>query len=339
MRCAGRIAATAAALVLLSAPDVSHAEDAPALSETPRDTQGGWWTPWYLADYGVIAAGAGAYAVGKRVEPRSDPLLGPRYDPEDPSEVFTSSSLDEPLRDESVPAGILGGVLGGVGVSIGGLEALSWAKGPGSAQHVHDALVGYAEAVAITAGSTSLLKVGIGRLRPDFGDRASIYHCSVEPEAHPEHCDSLPEGAAAVDREEAEDLIRYGRRSFVSGHASHAFSGLTYASLALGTHFVWGPDATPASRAGGIAAQAALLGTATYVAGSRVADGRHHLSDVLAGSALGLASANLAYWLRFHPDGTPRQGPGESASASLSIRAHPIGGASGLGLALSFEHP
>lgn len=60
------------------------------------------------------------------------------------------------------------------------------------------------------------------------------------------------------------------------------------------------------SRAIAVPIQTVLLATATYVAASRVLDGRHHLTDVLAGSLVGFGIANLAYWRRFHLDGTLR---------------------------------
>jgi membrane-associated phospholipid phosphatase len=302
------------------------------LEEDAADYRG-WWTTRNLVHYGVIAAGAAGYLLGERVEPRDRALIGPVYDPSDISGVLASTTVNQPIRDETVPSLWLRGALATAGLSLVSLEAALWAQDSGSAQQFHDTVIGYAEAVALTGGTTSLVKAGFGRLRPDFGERARIYHCSVEPEAYQELCADFPD-SLVLDREEAEHLLDDGRRSFISGHSSHAFNSFTYASLVLGSRFVWGPDSTAQTRAAGIAAQAAMMGTATFIAVSRDRDHRHHTSDVVTGSLVGFAVANLAYWVRFHPDGSLRRDVRGAGPSRLSVQPGPLG-PGGLGVALS----
>jgi membrane-associated phospholipid phosphatase len=315
-----------------------------AATPAPADSTGGglgddvagdpsWWTARNLVHYGVIAAGAAGYLLGEHVEPRDRALIGPVYDPSDMSGVLAATTVNHPIRDETVPSLWLRGALATAGLSLVGLEAALWAQESGSAQQFHDTLIGYAEAVALTGATTSLIKAGFGRLRPDFGERARIYHCSVEPEAYQELCADFPE-SLVLDREKAEHLLDDGRRSFISGHSSHAFNSFTYASLVIGSRFVWGPDATAKTRTAGVAAQAALMSSATFIAVSRDRDRRHHTSDVVTGSLVGFAVANLAYWVRFRTDGSLRRDARGAGVSRFSVQPGPLG-PGGLGVALS----
>ena len=80
-------------------------------------------------------------------------------------------------------------------------------------------------------------------------------------------------------------------------------STFTYATLVTGGRWVWGDGATPTSRALGILAQMAFMGSGLFIAGSRLDDGRHHMTDVLVGSAVGIGLANFSYWRRFDGNG------------------------------------
>lgn len=94
------------------------------------------------------------------------------------------------------------------------------------------------------------------------------------------------------------------RRSFFSLHASLTLAATTYAGLYLhdklfakwrepGQSFAWW-EAPPL---------AALVAMSVYVPYTRVVDGRHHVSDVLVGAAIGATTA-IAFYLyqdrRFH---------------------------------------
>lgn len=69
-------------------------------------------------------------------------------------------------------------------------------------------------------------------------------------------------------------------RSFPSGHAARAFAGAELVRSEYGMK--WG---------------AAAYAVATTVGVLRIAGDHHYVHDVLAGAAIGFASARLAYWL------------------------------------------
>jgi hypothetical protein len=330
-----RTTALALAAALTLAPSTSAADPlAPSASHEP--TSESWWTPWYLVDYGLILAGTAGYVGGQAMWPRDNAIIGTRYDPDDPIGVFEAEHLQRDLRDETVDLTALRVIMTSPGVMLGAMELAYWQmdRGGGSAQRFHDILVGYAEAVAITSGVTAVTQGSFGRLRPDFGQRARNYHCWAEPEAYAEYCDGFLDEPLA-EHGDPEHLVRDGRRAFFSGHAAHAFNGFTYASLALGSRYLWGPDATPASRAATISAQAAMTALATYISVTRVTDARHQTGDVIAGTLVGLGVSNLSYWRRFHVDGTPRRAA-DRGDRGYSLRLGPS--ARGAGLSLTLEH-
>lgn len=73
-----------------------------------------------------------------------------------------------------------------------------------------------------------------------------------------------------------------GHRSFPSGHTATAFMGATLLAHEYGHRSVWFPIAGYS------------VATATGVL--RILNNRHYASDVLVGAAIGIASAELAYW-------------------------------------------
>lgn len=296
----------------------------------------GWWSPRYLVDYGLIAGGIGAFTVGERQGPTQWARIGPRYDPDDPTDIFESDQLNRTYREhgpgETYSDRRMMVTMGAVGAGIVGLESHNWRRGDGSGQQLHDAAIGYAETTAVTAGLTSWTKSLFGRLRPDFRDRALRYHCDLEPERYEEHCDGYEDRPLADEPHRKMRRLRDGRKSFMSGHASHSFNTFTYTSLLIGGHWVWAEDTTRQRRVLGIAAQTAMMGFAGFITASRVHDGRHHPTDVLAGSLLGLGVANASYWRRFDTDGNLRRGPDRSTGPQISG----FGSGPGLSLSMSF---
>ena len=77
------------------------------------------------------------------------------------------------------------------------------------------------------------------------------------------------------------------RRSFFSGHSSHAFTFANYSS-----RLVWD---NVANQEVGLLYGAVSFGLATLVAGTRAYDGQHHWSDVVAGSAVGFFTSMFVY--------------------------------------------
>lgn len=70
--------------------------------------------------------------------------------------------------------------------------------------------------------------------------------------------------------------------SFPSGHTATAFMGATLLTHEYGHRSVWAPIAG--------------YTFATTTGGLRVLNKRHYVSDVLAGAAIGILTAELAYW-------------------------------------------
>jgi membrane-associated phospholipid phosphatase len=115
------------------------------------------------------------------------------------------------------------------------------------------------QAVLATKLITGLTKDLVGRARPDSG-----------------RCEAGNELACGSETE-----------SFISGHTSGAFAG---AGLICAHHQnlpLYGDNAAGAVACG------LSLGTATTVGALRLVAGRHHLSDVLAGAAVGMAAGYL----------------------------------------------
>ena len=72
------------------------------------------------------------------------------------------------------------------------------------------------------------------------------------------------------------------RPSFPSGHTATAFMGATLLAHEYGHRYIWAPIA------------GYTFATATGV--FRVLNNRHYISDVLVGAAVGILTAELAYW-------------------------------------------
>ncbi len=281
-----------------------------------------WWTTSYLVDYGLVALGGAAYFLRHDV-PSTSAMIGPVYDPDDPAAILDPSYSDRIGRTHltqhdgetvSTATATMMVAAGSIYLIADGAIGLLGDR-PDAVQRLHDTFIGYLETVALTTGGNAVIKNMVGRLRPDFQDRARRHHCAAG-DIDKKYCpkDNQP---LSLDADEAEEIWLDGRRSFMSGHAVSAVNWTTYVSLAIGGEYVWGRDATFTSRSIGLATQAVLMTTGVFVAASRVDDGRHHVGDVLAGSAFGFAIANFSYWRRFALDGTPRSRKDEAVALSL----------------------
>ena len=123
----------------------------------------------------------------------------------------------------------------------------------------------------------------IGRLRPDFLAR----------------CLPKIDGAGnAVCTQTKALIMKEGRRSFPSGHASISFSGLGFLGFFLAGQLRIFDGQAHLTR---VSMCIAPLTLSLIVAISRVMDYRHHWSDVVAGSLLGLGVAWIVYQLYFPP--------------------------------------
>ena len=323
-------------LICLLLPGAAHADPSsdPPAEAAPLPPQH-WFTTRDWIDYSIIAATVGTTLGLAFAKPTSTSGIGPSLDTAHPAalldpsygKVIGKKYLMEG-SGETVPALWLGL---GVPVVAGWLAVQEgWPKNR-NGRHVHTVLVGLAEATAVTLLTTSVLKFSVARLRPDFQDRIKRYYCNRSDHADVD-CTGFTEGPLSADPVLNEQIWNDGRRSFPSGHASTSFAVATYAALITGGHYVWGKDATATSRAWAIPAQVAVLGLATYVSWTRVDDGRHNVSDVLTGAAIGTAIASLSYWRRFDTRGYSREGA--IATSVLSMTGGP--GTAGVGMSLSF---
>jgi membrane-associated phospholipid phosphatase len=121
---------------------------------------------------------------------------------------------------------------------------------------------GVAESLVTGSAITAALKLTFGRHRPDW--------------------------APSTDLDE-------DRRSFPSGHSTQAFAIATYATAYLRRHVFNAyrdGDRFPAYE---IATYVLLYGGATGVAAERVFHHQHHVTDVLAGAALGTTTSLLFF--------------------------------------------
>ncbi len=304
------------------------------------DNRSGWWSSRYLIDYALVAGGITGYAIGKDLDPRSNSMIGPSYDPDNLIELFQSDELNEPYleqdTEESVPEYWIHRSIALSGAFLVGMEWKAARDGRGSYHRLHNTFIGYAEAVALNAAATELLKPVFARLRPDFRERALRFHCQdLDPQEYSIFCADFFDRPLDEDPDEARDLLEDGRKSFYSGHSSNSFALFGYTSLAIGGRYVWGEDVTHRSRITGIAVQTGLMSFATYISASRVKDGRHFVSDTIVGAAAGTLFANLSYWRRFNRQGELRR----ESSGRSNITASPYyvpGATTGVRLAVRF---
>ena len=156
------------------------------------------------------------------------------------------------------------------------------------------AIVGLLLAVTLGFAVTNALKNSVGAFRPDFRARCWPNGAKTAWEAP-----GIPKCAPNHDAR----LVSEGRKSFPSGHASMAFSGLSFASAAAAERLAaFGGGAESAAKrnrhrapAWRLVAAAAPVALAVAVAVSRVTDYMHHVEDVVGGGCIGLAAAWAAW--------------------------------------------
>jgi membrane-associated phospholipid phosphatase len=243
-----------------AAPATALAPPTPASAPQSQPRDPGWWHWSYLIDWGLMVGVVGASAGIYNAKPheRSFTLDTPR--------------IDHAHREETAP-----GIWLILTVALP-LATFGIAQAGGPSWHdFHHATLGMGEALGVAMLITGVLKVSIGRLRPDF-----LARC--QPDANL-HCTGDP------------DEVRQGRLSFPSGHSSLSFAAGTYMSLYLwgklsplkGLHWLWK-----------VPTLLLPMASATFMAWSRVHDHRHHWEDVLGSSLIGFGSAVLGYLLNYH---------------------------------------
>jgi len=135
-------------------------------------------------------------------------------------------------------------------------------------------LFGAADAFFMNRGLTSLVKDLVGRVRPDL-----------------EYADRRALGPAAF---QALEESRDEHRSFPSGHASGSFTWASYLDRVVARKFGMRSAARKWTFAG-------LYGAAAYVGYTRIREGEHYFSDIVAGAALGIWVSRFNYRAE-HPE-------------------------------------
>lgn len=152
----------------------------------------------------------------------------------------------------------------------------------------HVTLLGLFISLFLTSLLTDIIKNAVGRPRPDL-----IARCKARSGTPTNELVTYD-----VCTETDHHILHDGWRSFPSGHSSFAFSGLGFLALFLaGQLHIFRPG-TDLTRT--LIFFAPLVGAA-LIAMSRLADYRHDVYDVTAGSLLGLLIANFSYRRYYRP--------------------------------------
>jgi len=155
----------------------------------------------------------------------------------------------------------------------------------------HHSWLGVICAAAYTGTATNIVKVTVGRPRPDVIDR-----CRPPPGSHDAPVFGLVNSTICTQSDRA--IFIDGWKSFFSGHSSLSFAGLGFLSFYLAgkLHLF-----DKRGHAGKAWLSMVPLAGASLVAISRTMDNRHHWQDVLVGSLVGLAFAFFAYRQYYPP--------------------------------------
>ncbi|KAH7099640.1 phosphatidic acid phosphatase type 2/haloperoxidase [Auriculariales sp. MPI-PUGE-AT-0066] len=156
-------------------------------------------------------------------------------------------------------------------------------------------LLSLALAFSMTNSVTNIIKVLVGRPRPDMLDRCKPIAGAVN---------AAIVGLSTSDICTQTDMKRLneGFRSFPSGHSSLSATGMTVLALFLAAKLTLYP-----SIGSGVKAWLCVvpLVSAALVAVSRTMDYRHHATDVLSGAFLGIIIGYASY-RRYYPRPTDR---------------------------------
>jgi diacylglycerol diphosphate phosphatase/phosphatidate phosphatase len=140
--------------------------------------------------------------------------------------------------------------------------------------------------VSLTYLITSILKVSVGKLRPDFKDRC-------KPSDVPSTDDKF---GTILNCTGDKKIINEGRKSFPSGHTSSSFAGFAYSSLYIGYQLrLFSPHTFVLKTLFFIIPWIIAI----LVAVTRIFDNKHHFSDIFSGAVIGIIFAFFSFFLYF----------------------------------------
>ncbi|KAG8737633.1 hypothetical protein FRC10_007975 [Ceratobasidium sp. 414] len=185
----------------------------------------------------------------------------------------------------------------------------------------HNSMLGLILGLATTGAVTQVVKVTVGRPRPD-----AIARCKPVQGAQDHAVFGLV--TTVICTETDAYMMKDGWRSFFSGHASLSFAGLGFLSFYLAGKLHLFDERGHTGKAW--IALTPLTG-ALLVAVSRTMDYRHHWQDVLVGSIAGLVFAYFSYRQYYptlespysHKPYAPRIPREDYRESVLPIIAHP----------------
>ena len=149
------------------------------------------------------------------------------------------------------------------------MQAIPFKRSYLRAHDLHHALMSLATAICFAYLLTEFGKYYVGRLRPDFQSRVAMM-----------------------------DGVDGGQKSFPSRHSSKTFAGMTSLALYVAGKLGLFSDAAT-SHTWQLLVFLLPIFVAFWVATSRVRDYRHHPSDILGGSLIGLGVGFAAHRMYF----------------------------------------
>ncbi|OCF34172.1 hypothetical protein I316_04122 [Kwoniella heveanensis BCC8398] len=195
---------------------------------------------------------------------------------------ITDTSLAHPHADpERVPVWLLAVLCGIVPAVI----IVFTAAVRRSFWDAQSGLLGLILALALVATFTNIIKITVGRPRPDFFDRCILPEGLTENPLH-----GLTSWTVCTQTDDS--VLQEGFRSFPSGHSSFAWSGMWYLILYLAAKMRINNRTGYTYKSWLLLAP---LSCCSLITISRTMDYRHHATDVIAGSILGILGAWYSY--------------------------------------------
>jgi len=165
-----------------------------------------------------------------------------------------------------------------------------------SLKHSYTMIILYLLGAAACQLQVAICKFTVGRLRPHFFDVCKPDFVKVENKSTPTYVMNytcLGNPSLFSDEMEMDDHVRGARLSFPSGHSSFAFQAAVFTVLYLQTKY--GTHGFQQLSLPIPFFQVIAISVATFTAVSRIMDYKHHPTDVLAGTLIGVTSQSLNF--------------------------------------------